>query len=214
MSADRTARSRLRSFWYDLRRTVRARRRPLAALCAAVAVAAGLQVVRPPGPETEQLLVAAHDLAAGTTLERDDLTVVDVPPDAVPEHAYDEASDAAGETVASPMRTGESVTDRRLVQPGLLDGYPSGSVLSSVRLVDAATLTGLRVGDRVDVIAVDPRAKAEPSVVADGARVVSLPEPDAERAETAVIMLAVPRDVALALADAAAQTRLSVVSVQ
>ncbi|MGH3423496.1 MAG: SAF domain-containing protein [Nocardioidaceae bacterium] len=220
MSSERPRRGRspaLRAFLHDLRRTVRARRRPLAALCAAVAVTAALQVVRPPAPETVPVLVAAHDLDAGTTLAGDDVTVAERRPEALPVHSYDAAGDATGRTVAAPMRAGEAVTDLRLVHPGLLDGYPDGSALSAVRVADRAALTGLRVGDEVNVIGVDPRGRREPEVIARRARVVALPEPgpDAghDAGQDAVVLVAVPQDVALELADAAVTTRLSVVSV-
>lgn len=141
------------------------------------------------------------------------MQVARVPPEAVPEHSYDGIHEATGRMVAAPMRTGEAVTDRRLVQPGLLDGYPPESVLSTVRVADRAVLTGIGVGDRVDVIGADPTGKQDPMVIAHGVPVVSLPESAADRAPDAVVLLAVPPKAALDLAAATVRTRLSVVSV-
>ena len=74
-SADRRARLRR-----AVRRTVLARRRPLAALCAGVAVLAGVHAARPAEPEpTVAVPVAAHDLDSGTVLSAGDLSARRLP---------------------------------------------------------------------------------------------------------------------------------------
>ena len=52
---------------------MQARRRPLAAVLAGVAVLAGLRTLAPPPVPTVEVLVAAHDLAAGSVVGSDDV---------------------------------------------------------------------------------------------------------------------------------------------
>jgi hypothetical protein len=127
-----------------VRRAVLSRRRPLAALCAAGAVLAGLHAVRPPPGPTLAVAVAAHDLASGTVLTPDDLVTHRYPADLAP---VGSVADAAGRTLAAPVRAGEPVTDVRLVAPSLLEGYP-GRVALPVRIADAAAVGLIRSGDR------------------------------------------------------------------
>ncbi|HEY0951335.1 MAG TPA: hypothetical protein VGD85_14130, partial [Nocardioides sp.] len=61
-------RDRLAPFLRAVRRAVLARRRPLAALLTAGAVAAGLHAAAEPPPATVEVAVAARDLPAGTVL--------------------------------------------------------------------------------------------------------------------------------------------------
>lgn len=136
-----------------VRRAVLARRRPLAALCAAGAVATALLAVRPPPPPTVPVEVAARDLSSGTVLRPGDVVRRSLPADAVPDGSV---ADPEGRTLAGPLRRGEAVTDVRLVAPGLADGYP-GRVALPVRIADPDAVALLRAGDHVDLLAADPR---------------------------------------------------------
>jgi len=204
--ADR--RTRLRR---AVRRTVLARRRPLAVLCASVAVLAGVQAARPSGPPTVAVTVAAHDLDSGTVLTADDVAVARLPAGEVPKGVEE---GAVGRTLAAPMRQGEPVTDVRLVAPALLAGYP-GRVAVPVRIADADSVGLLRVGDRVDLVAADPRSRRATYVAVD-VPVVSLPEPSDQDAGSAgltgrlLVVAVLPSDV-VDLAAAAATNLVSVV---
>ncbi len=147
-----------------------ARRRLLAAACAAVAVAASLRTVAPPAPALTPVTVAAHDLLAGAVLEADDLEVARLPASAVPAGPV---ADAVGATLASPLRRGEVVTDVRLV------GHPSaqpppGLVAAPVRLPDPEAAALLRPGDRIDLLATDTR-RGRSWAVAEAALVLAVP---------------------------------------
>src|SRR3954467_8454852 len=113
-----------------VRRAVLARRRLLAAVLTAVAVATGLHAAAAPPPAVVDVVVAARDLPAGTVLDAGDVRSVVFAPGSVPAGA---APDAAGRTLAAPLRAGEPVTDVRLVGPALTDGYP-GLAAVPVRL--------------------------------------------------------------------------------
>ena len=164
-------RDRLTGVRRRLRRAVLRHRRLLAALLTAVAVAAGLHTVAAPPPSTVTVSVAARDLPAGAVLRADDLVAADFAPGSVPD---DLAGDAVGRTLAAPLRRGEPVTVVRLVGPLLTDGSP-GLVATPVRLPDGGMVALLEVGDRVDLLAADPRA-GDAEVVASGLPVLAIPD--------------------------------------
>lgn len=176
-----TLRARLAAIRRRVRRVVLARRRLLAALFAAAAVVAGLRAVSPPPPETVVMLTAARDLPAGVVLTGSDLRQVAVDPRLKPDGT---ASRPVGRTLASPLRRGEPVTDRRLVAAGLLEGYP-GLVALPVRIPDAGAVALLRVGDRIDLIAADPQG-ATAATVASRVPVLALPAAVPEQSGQAV----------------------------
>jgi Flp pilus assembly protein CpaB len=194
-----------------LRRTVLARRRPLAAACAGVAVLAAIHAARPQPVPTVPVRVAAHDLPSGTVLAGSDLVTRRYPAAVAP---VGSASPAVGRTLAAPVRAGEPVTDVRLVAPSLVSGYP-GRVALPVRVADADAVALLRVGDRVSLVAADPR-RGTASYVAVDVPVLALPNPDSEAPEAArlpgrlVVVGSFPSDVDH-IAGAAATDLLSIV---
>lgn len=157
------------------RRAVLRRRRLLAAVLLGVAVTAGLRAVAAPAPPATTVLVAARDLPAGTLLTTDDLVAAELPPDAVPEAVL---ADPAGRMLAAPVRAGEPVTDVRVVGPGPTRGLDD-VVAVPVRLPDAGSVALLQVGDRLDLLATDPRGE-ETGPVADDVPVLALPAEDGE----------------------------------
>lgn len=164
---------RLTRLLRPVRRAVLRRRRLLAALLTAVAVASGVHAVAAPPPARVRVLVAARDLPAGEPLTADDLAERLFAPGTVPAGV---AATPVGRTLAAPLRRGEPVTDVRLVGPALADGYP-GLTAVPVRLPDAGTVSLLRVGDRIDLIGTDPQG-AGASVVAASVPVLAIPRPD------------------------------------
>jgi Flp pilus assembly protein CpaB len=194
-----------------LRRAVLARRRPLAAVAAALAALVGLQSMAPPEAPAHRVLTVAHDVPGGTVVDRTDLTWTDFAPGTAPEGAVESVADAVGRTTTGPVRAGEAITDVRLVNGSLLDGYP-GAVAAPVRIGDAGAVGLLRIGDRVDVIAADPQGAREAVVVASAVPVVALPRAgDTPLASGGLVVLAVTDETARALATAAVSAYLSVV---
>ena len=185
-------------------------RRPLAALFAGLAVLLALGAMRaePPG---RTVVVTSRDLASATVLADDDIRRVRLPMSAVPGGSASRADDVVGRTVAGPMRRGEVITDRRVVRADRMDGFPTGTVLATVRLADADALTNLRVGDRVDVVAVDPDGGSETEVVARGAEIVTLPSVDDDSGGVPV-GVATSENAALRLAERSLDARLSVLA--
>jgi pilus assembly protein CpaB len=204
--------TRVQTFRRELRRTLRARRRPLAAILAALAVVAAVQAARPAPPATRAVVTAAANLRAGDVLEPDDVAVVQVEPALVPEGALDPSDPPYGRRLAAPVRTGEPLTDVRLVQAELLSGFEPGTVLTTVRVFDPAAATLLEPGDRVDVVGSDPRGGLTAEVVAYDVAVVIPPTADdaSTLGDGAPIVVAVDQATALALAEAAVRQQLTV----
>lgn len=142
-------------------------RRLLAGSLAAAAAAAVIQVATPAAPDLRPVLVAARDLAGGATLGSGDLVRRFLPVDAVPSGALTSTDDATGRVLAAPVRSGETVTDVRLVGPSLLAAAGPGLVAAPVRLADAGAVSLLRPGDRVDVLAADDHAAGSSSVAGE-----------------------------------------------
>lgn len=196
-----------------LRRLLLVRRRLLAAVAAAVAVAAGLQASASPAPPTVRVLTAAHDIPGGSVISADDLARVAFRPESVPDGVLRDASAVVGRTTSGPLRAGEPVTDVRLVAPSLVAGYP-GRVAAPVRIADAGAVRLLRIGDRVDVLAADPRGKRPTTRVAVDAPVVALPageEAHAGLVDGGLVVLAVTDETARDLAAAGVSAYLSIV---
>jgi Flp pilus assembly protein CpaB len=180
-----------------LRRRVLVRRRPLAALSAGLAVAAGLHAVAAPSPHTVPVVVAARDLAAGAPVRAGDVRTAAFRPGSVPAGLV---ADPVGRTLASPLRAGEPVTDARLLGPALARASPGG-VAVPVRLSDPGTAALLRVGDQVDLVSTDPQ-DGSTTVLASRVLVLALPaETDSDGVAGAaaggtltgrVVVLAVP----------------------
>jgi Flp pilus assembly protein CpaB len=191
-------------------RLVLRHRRLLAALFTGLAVLLTLGALRDE-PTGRAVVVAAHDLASGTTLVADDVRHARLPASAVPEHSAQHVDGIVGRTVAGPMRRGEVITDRRVVHPDRMSGFPAGTVLATIRLADADALSSLGVGDHVDVVAVDPDGGAEAEVVARDVEVVTLPRDDDESGGVPV-GVATTHDAALRLAERALEARLSLLA--
>ena len=160
------------------------------------------------------MVVASRDLPGGAPLTGADLERRPLPVEGVPDGATGDASTLVGRTLAAPLREGEPVTDVRVVADGLLAGYPS-LVAAPVRIADAGAVRLLRVGDRVDVVATDP-ADGRAEVATEAAPVVALPrgtragQDSSTLSGGALVVLAVPRSTAVALAGSAATDLLSV----
>jgi Flp pilus assembly protein CpaB len=195
-----------------IRRAVLARRRLLAAVCAALAVLATVRANAAPPPPRTSVLTAAHDLAAGVVVRSDDLRKVPFDPRSVPRGVVDAAT-AVGRTTAAPIRAGEPMTDVRLVAASVLAGYP-GLVAVPVRIGDPAAVRLLRVGDHVDLVAADPQGDSAAEIVASDVPVLAIPRPGDDSpglANGAPLVLGMPAASVRGVAQASVASYLSVV---
>jgi Flp pilus assembly protein CpaB len=206
---------RVRSVLRRFRRAVLARRRLLAAVFAALAVAGAVRASADPPPPRIPVIVAEHDLPAGATLTAEDVVGVGFAPGTVPDGVLENADAAVGRTTVGPVRAGEPLTDVRLLGAGLLARHP-GTVAAPVRLGDRATVALLRVGDRIDILAADPQGSGPAVLAAQDVPVIAIP-PDRDAGAGpsggGLILVAVPDDTAQVLAGYGVRAFLSAVIV-
>jgi pilus assembly protein CpaB len=188
-------------------------RRLLAAGLAAGAVALALHAAEPEPSRTLPVVAAAGELVGGASLTAEDLQLVDLPPSLVPAGAVGSIDAAVGRVLSGPVRTGEPLTDVRLVGPGLLTGWGDDVVATPVRVADPGVVALLRPGDRVDVYATPGSGLGPAAVVAVHVPVLAIPETaeQAVLAEGALLVVATTARQAASLAEAAVTSRLSVV---
>lgn len=159
--------------WHRLRRKVLLHRRLAAALLAGTAVLAGLEAAAQQPPPTDPVWVAARDLPSGTVLAASDFRRADYAAGTAPDGVVS-PEQLAGRTLAVPLHRGEPLTSGRAVGERLLEGR-AGRAAVPVRVTDPAVAGLLRVGDRVDLVAVDPRDPGRRSIVPD-VEVLALPK--------------------------------------
>ena len=194
----------------ELSRTTRRHRGLLSAGLAAAAVAVALPTLAPTPAPMVRVVAAAHDLIPGSPLQAGDLAIVSWPRTVAPAGALRSINDAIGRVLAGPVRTGEALTDVRLVGSSLLvRGHDL--VAAPVRLADQSTAALLHAGDRVDVLAVrtdQPQGTA--TTVASGLEVLAVPAAAESDPDGALVVLAATPETAARLAAAAVGSRLSV----
>ncbi|MXP22848.1 flagellar biosynthesis protein FlgA [Gordonia sp. HNM0687] len=125
--------------------------------------------------ESRSVVVAAHDLRPGQTVAPDDLSVVSVPGGLIPTGALRMTADATGRTLVGRVRTGEILTDVRLLSshlPAQLTGRREARLVP-VQLADDTVASLLREGDVVDILTVRGGESA-PSAVLARAAIVAL----------------------------------------
>ena len=114
------------------------------------------------------VIVAARDLHPGARLSAEDLSVSRVPGRLVPKGAMRLSADCVGRTVGSHIRSGEILTDARVLTsrlPRQLTGRASARLVP-VRPADASVGSILREGDVGDVLRPDSAVLARGAVVA------------------------------------------------
>src|SRR3954467_6593902 len=198
------------------RSPVHALRRAAAALLAAMALALALRpeaaAAARRGAQRLPVVVAGHDLAAGTVLTATELRTARLPPAYVPAGVVPDAASLVGRVVAGAVRAGEPLTDVRLVGQGLTRLLQDHEVAAPVRLADLAVAALVRPGDRVDVLAT-PADAGRAEVVASGALVLAAPRAGADAESdpgAGLLLIAVDPATAARLAAASTAATLTV----
>ncbi|MGW4792343.1 RcpC/CpaB family pilus assembly protein [Nonomuraea sp. NPDC004297] len=181
------------------------RRRLVAAALAAVSVVSAFVATRPAG-SAPTVLVAAHDLSPGPVHAADfHPAALDPPPSGAVRTI------PAGQTLATPMRKGEPLTDIRL-----LAGYrlPPGLVATPVRIADAAAAALISPGSTITLLAAydqhtPARQLAPDSTVLTIPRTTSSPSQTGDDNGTLIVLATTPTQAA-DLATAQAHARLSI----
>lgn len=143
------------------------RNRIFAVLALAVLLGGGLayatynaingQPVKTVNAPTQAVVVAAADLALGTELKKEDLTVINFPAGAVPAGSFTKPNDVIGRGVISTIVKNEPVLSAKLASKeagaGLPPVIPDGMRAVSVRVNDVIGVAGYVLpGTRVDVV--------------------------------------------------------------
>lgn len=128
-------------------------RRLLAATLVGFGAWSALTVLAPSTPDTGRpVVIASADLPAGHVLEASDVTLRQLPADAVPSSALQDPAQAVGRPLTGPVAAGESLTPARLRTAGLLHGLGPGERAVHLTIADQASLPSISAGDRVDVV--------------------------------------------------------------
>lgn len=181
----------------------------------ALVLLAGALAVRPASARdttSVAVVVAAHDLAPGSTLTERDVGVRQFPAAAVPNGTLTRRGVATGRVLASAVRAGEPLTDVSIVgaaDTALTTGNPSAATVP-VRLADPDVADLLRPGIRVDVVTLDPDRQTDP-VLAENATVVTIRDTPATQGQPGrLVLVAVPRQFATQLAAASLRQPVTV----
>ncbi|MBX2798437.1 MAG: Flp pilus assembly protein CpaB [Myxococcales bacterium] len=107
--------------------------------------------------ETIEVMVAAKDLGPGKTIVLDDLAMVDLPPDYVPDSVLRQPEQAVGRVPRERILASEFIREERLADPeaglGLNAIIPRGMRALSINISDGSAVSGfLNPGNYSDVL--------------------------------------------------------------
>lgn len=122
------------------------------ALLLCIAAGITVQQLTPAPAYTVSAFAAARDLPAGETLGPEDVTLLSVPRDLVPEGSYGSNDSPHGRQLAVALRKGQLLSDSQLLGPGLLAGSPPGTAAVPLRMADPASIQLLSPGQLVNVV--------------------------------------------------------------
>lgn len=149
-------------------------RRVLRAVAITIAVVVAISVLRPSSRRGVQVIVAAHDLAAGVALKDSDLQSKTIPRDLLPDGVITPGAPILGHTLTGAARRGEVLTDRRIFDGGYISKVHPGMVAKGV-LVDPTQISLLHPGVRVD-LSRPAEDEATGEKIAHGALVLAVPK--------------------------------------
>lgn len=174
-------------------------RRVTAAVLVLLAVVLAVRAPQARGTPTVPVLVAARDLAPGSSLDVVDVRVARAPSSLRPAAALTDADQVVGRVLAGAASAGEPITRARLVGPEnsrLSTGDPRAAAVP-VRLADPAVADLLSPGARVDVVTVSADSLPGSVVLATDATVVTV----RGDADDRLVVIALPRESATRVAS-------------
>ena len=141
------------------RRILRHRRVILAGLGFVITVMT-LSQIRPMGSPTTEVVVASHDLAAGTVLTPGDLVVKRMTRDSLPPDSQINAAPLIHHPLVTALFSGDVVRQRDVLDARLIGQIGAGLVAVPVHVTPAAAAVVER-GDHVDVLAGNPNPESQ-----------------------------------------------------
>jgi pilus assembly protein CpaB len=154
------------------------------------------------------VVVAAADIAAGSTLRAADLAVRRWPAELVPAGVLPDPAVADGRVLVGAARAGEPITDTRLAGPDAALGAPAGAAAVPIRLADAGAAALLVPGSSVDVVTVGAES-GEPVVLASSAGVLAVLPPDSPSSGR-LVLVEMPAGVAARVAAASLTEQVAI----
>lgn len=133
--------------------------RVLAAICLAFACALTVWTLTPNNGGTA-IVVAKSDLAPGTELKADDLTLTQFPSDVVPDKAFRSVDEVKGRATSAGLSKGSPLTSSTVLDQQAL---PKGSrdLLMPIRLADDASAALLQPGQKIRLFSSLPDGGSE-----------------------------------------------------
>ena len=121
----------------------------IVALLIGVIIESGLASLRAANPATSQVLVAASDLATGTTLSASNVQLAALPKSLLPKGTLTSAVEAEGQVLVAPLPKGAPIYSQQLFTSAFASSPPPGTVIDAIQIDDEATLAVLQPGDRL-----------------------------------------------------------------
>lgn len=162
---------KLAQYLEPLRRAFRWHRRLFAAIFAAIAVLAALNVVSARNHSGTTMVVAVRDISGGAVVQADDVHLLPVPDDLSPPGAFSEAESVVGQRAAAPIPARRVLAADDLLGVGAQVGQ--GLLAFPISFADSAAVGLLRSGSRIDVLGASGDSGF--AVLASDVRVVSVP---------------------------------------
>jgi pilus assembly protein CpaB len=122
-----------------------------------------------PEPRRNRVVVAARDLPLGSTIQTEDVRVLDWPGDAIPAGYASSPTEVVGRGVIIPVRANEPLLASKLADreagSGLPIAIPEGMRAVSVRVDEVVAVAGFVVpGTRVDIMVTISEGGNQPTV--------------------------------------------------
>ena len=157
------------------------------------------------------VVVAAHDLAAGATVRREDLKIAEVESDAAPRGMISSPDRVAGRRLAVAAAEGTPILDAVLDTTPADGGIPPGMRALTIHPSDSGSIVGiLQPGRRIDIQAwSNHTGDAQIRTILDDVEVLNTRGPEAGQPSAVTVLVPVSKMDAVALADSAAHVRIA-----
>ena len=100
-------------------------------------------------PDTQSILVAAHDIDAGTKLDAHDVVQHDVPRSFVPKNTATSLKDITGEKISAFLPQGMPISRSMFVNSDFLNNAPQGQSIVPISSFTSSDMNLLEAGQKV-----------------------------------------------------------------
>ena len=157
------------------------------------------------------VVVAAHDLAAGAVVRREDLKIAEVQSDAPPRGIVSSPDQVAGRRLAVAAAEGTPILEAVLGTTAAEGGIPAGMRALTLHPSDSGSIVSmLQPGRRIDIQAWS-NSGGDPEIrtILDDVEVLNVHASEGGQPGAVTVLVPVPKMDAVALADSAAHVRIA-----